>query len=379
MDINRYRLPGLERQFSRAPRDKAYCVILRTGEKPPGFLEESFEEIQELASAAAVRVLGSTRANVPHPSPSHFLREGKLTEVRDKAKTSGANILIFNVDLTPSQAAHIEVFAKIPVVDRTGLILEIFGRRARTKEGKLQVELAYLNYVLPRLGGLGNVMSRLGGGIGTRGPGEPELERDRRKVRTRIHRMKEELKQVEKHRKLIRSGRRRKNFISAAIVGYTNAGKSTLLNALTGASAYVEDKVFATLDPVARVETVNGNRNILFIDTVGFLKDLPHALVESFHATLEEVTEADILVHVLDVSNPRAEECRETVGKVLKEINAEGKPVVLALNKADLLNEDEKRRVPNLWPEGVLISARDKLGLNGLLEKLETALNFLFK
>jgi GTP-binding protein HflX len=338
------------------------------------FFEESYEEMKELVESDARSLVGVTQARIPHPSPSHFLRQGKLTEVRDRAREARADILIFNVDLTPVQARNIEAFTKMRSMDRTGLILDIFAQRAQTREGKLQVELARLNYMLPRLMGLGGVLSRLGGGIGTRGPGEPELESDRRKVRTRIQSVKGELDKVRKHRELLRAGRRKKNFVTVTLVGYTNAGKSTLLNALTGADAYVADKLFATLDPTTRMQSINGRRDILFVDTVGFIRDLPHTLVEAFRATLEEVGEADLLIHVLDVSHPHAADCKRAVEKVLEEIGAAAKPVVLALNKSDLLNEDEKRRVRNTWPEGVLISARERWGLPALLQRITQTL-----
>ena len=370
-NLNRFRLPGQEKKYSQEPRNKAFAVIVKT-KQGASFLEESLAEMRELVSAANVQWMGHVFANVPDPSPRYFLREGKLTEARNEAKRLGANVLIFNIELSPGQVSNIEVFAGIPAVDRTGLILEIFARRAKTKEGKLQVELAQLSYSLPRIGGLGVVMTRAGGGKGTRGGGgEQELERDRRKVRLRIQRVKEELKDVKQHRELIRAGRKRKRFFTAALVGYTNAGKSTLLNSLTGADSYVENKMFATLDPVARVESINGRDDVLFIDTVGFLRDLPHALVESFHATLEEVAEADVLIHVLDVSHSKAKSYKESVEKVLKEIGAGEKTTLLALNKADLLKDEEKRMLQSEWPDGVLISAKDKLGLNSLLAKLE--------
>jgi len=338
---------------------------------PKSFLDESLEEMHELTRSCAMNVLGSLQASIPHPSPSHFVREGKLTEIRDKAKEAGANVLIFNVDLTPVQARNIEQFSKLNAIDRTGLILEIFGRRAQTKEGKLQVELARLNYILPRLGGLGGVMSRLGGGIGTRGPGETELEKDKRKVRLRIKSVKDDLEDVRKHRALIRDGRKRKNFISVSLVGYTNAGKSTLLNSMTGAETFVQDALFATLDPKARMQSLNARKDILFIDTVGFLKNLPHSLIKSFHATLEEVTDADILIHVLDASNPKASEAKKAVEGVLQEIGASDKPMILALNKADLINDEIKFMITSQWPEGILISAKEKLGLRSLMAKIE--------
>lgn len=352
-------------------RSKAYLVILQTWQRSKTYLEESTEEMKELTRSCSVEVTGVSQAHLPHPSPSHFLREGKLEEVRDLAKAAGAKVLFFNVDLTPAQVRNIEKFTKLPAVDRTGLILDIFGRRAQTSEGKLQVELARLEYMLPRLGGLGVVFSRLGGGIGTRGPGETELETDRRKFRKRIQRVKEELKKVKKHRELLRAGRRRRNFTAVALVGYTNAGKSTLLNALTGASTYVEDKLFATLDTTTRVQTMNGRKDLLFIDTVGFLRELPHGLIRAFHATLEEVSEADVLVHVLDAALPNPQDTKAAVEKVLEEIGAVKKPVILALNKADLLSEEAQSRIQTEWPAAILVSAREKLGLRSLLARIE--------
>ena len=306
----------------KKPRDKAYLVIIRPDHKPKDYLQESYEEMRQLVEAALTRVLGASTQNLSHPSPSHFVREGKLEEIKTQAKTLGANVLIFNVNLTPAQARNIEKFTGIPAVDRSGLILDIFGRRAQSAEGKLQVELARLNYMLPRLGGLGVVLSRLGGGTGTSGPGETELETDRRKFRLRIQRVKKELEHVRKHRQLIRTGRKKRNFITAAIVGYTNAGKSTLLNTLTGSAAHVEDKVFATLDPKSQLRVLADGSRVLFVDTVGFIQDLPHGLVEAFHATLEEVAEADFLIHVLDIFSNKASLHKSTVEKVLEEIGA---------------------------------------------------------
>jgi len=372
LNLVRYRIPGLERRYTRLPLRSAYLVILQTRERSKTFFEETLGEMTELARASNFTVVGTSRGRIPHPSPRYFVREGKLTEIRDEAKKSGAHVLLFSVDLAPAQSIHIESFTDLPVLDRTGLILEIFGRRAKSKEGKLQVELAQLNYTLPHLSGLGTVMSRLGGGIGTRGPGEQELERDRRKIRKRIQQVKVEIERVREHRKRIRSGRKKKRFISIAIVGYTNAGKSTLLNALTGSKAVVEDKAFTTLDPITRVESLNGRQDILFIDTVGLLKNLPHKLVEAFRATLEEVQEADLLIHVLDVSSPHAEEAKKTVDQVLREMEVQDKPLILALNKADLLTEEQRKWAQNAWPEGMLITAKEGLGLNSFLLKLNS-------
>ncbi|MBI3314300.1 MAG: GTPase HflX [Candidatus Omnitrophica bacterium] len=356
------------------PRDKAYLVICHMFGKSRVSLDESLEEIRELTESAGGGVAGFTTANIPHPSPSHFLREGKLAEVRQKSLEAKANLLIFNVDLTPVQARNIETDCGIRAVDRTGLILDIFARRANSKAGKLQVELAQLQYLLPRLVGQGVIMSRLGGGIGTRGPGEQKLEVDRRKIRERIQHVKKDIEKLQKHRELLRAGRRRKKLIQVAIAGYTNVGKSTLLNALTGAGTYVEDKLFATLDPKTRKQSVNGRDDILFTDTVGFLRDLPHSLVKAFHATLEEVSEADCIIHVLDVSSPHAEEQKRAVEKVFEEIQADQKPILLVLNKADLLTPEERQRAQGLFPDGILISAQKSTGLDALFHKLELLL-----
>lgn len=356
-------------------KSKAFFVILQTWQRSKTYLDESLDEINELAASANVECSGFSQSKLRNPSSSHFLREGKLTEIQEEAKKKGANFLLFNVELTPAQARNIEKFTKLPVVDRTGLILEIFGRRAKTKEGQLQVELARLVYALPRVGGLGVVMSRIGGGTrGTRGPGETELEKDTRKIRKRIQMAKEQLEKVRQHRKLIRDGRKKRNFLTVALVGYTNAGKSTLLNTLTGADVYVKDQLFATLDPTARTQTINGRKDILFVDTVGFIRELPHTLVTSFRATLEEVTEADLLIHVLDVSNENTRDYKMAVEEVLKEIKAEENRCILVLNKADLLTDEDQRKIQSEWPQGILLSAKHGLGLNTLLAHIDESL-----
>lgn len=355
-------------------RERAFLVIVELPGGGPASLRESYEEIKELTLSAGGQVVGAVEARLDKPSPSHYIREGKLAEIRERIFREKAGLLIFNVDLTPVQARNIEEAVGVRAVDRTGLILDIFARRAQSREGKLQVEVAQLSYLLPRLVGHGVLLSRLGGGIGTRGPGEQKLEIDRRRLRERIARLKGELEKLGRHRSLVRKGRKRKDFFSVAIVGYTNAGKSTLLNALTGAQAFVEDKLFATLDPMTRLDERNGHRRILFTDTVGFLRDLPHGLIEAFKSTLEEVTEADVLIHVLDVTHPFQEEQKSSVKKVLEEIHAGGKPTVLALNKSDLVSPEEKRQIEIKYPEGVLISAKERTGLDSLYEKLELVL-----
>ncbi len=352
-------------------QNQAYLVILKTKTTGSFSVRECYEELKELAESALMRIVGTCQGQVISPSPGYFIREGKLAEIMGDAGQCGANVVVFNVDLSPSQAANIEKLMKLKVIDRTGLILRIFSRRAQTKAGKLQVELARLNYLLPRLKGLGTVLSRLGGGVGTRGPGEPELEWDRRKIRRRIEHITGELKKVRRHRELLRSGRRKKNLTTVAIVGYTNAGKSTLFNALTGAGTYVEDKLFATLDPLTRTVSVGSDDHVLLIDTVGFIRDLPHMLVDAFHATLEEVTEADFLIHVVDVSHSAAASWKAACEQVLKELGAFEKPTILVLNKADLLDGYQTQVVRGLWPRGIRISAKQEDGLHDLLSEIK--------
>ena len=353
------------------PKDNAFLVILQTSGKPRDFLKQSFEEIKQLTESAGGLVVGGLQAHLSHPSPSHFIRAGKLQEIREGCRQSQANVVIFNADLSPVQARNLEAVSGLRVVDRTGLILDIFARRAESHEGRLQVELAQLNYLMPRLIGKGVLLSRLGGGIGSRGPGEQKLEIDRRKIRMRIQRIKKDLEKLRRHRELLRASRRQKRLIQVALVGYTNAGKTTLLNALTGSNAYAADKLFATLDPRTRIQKIRGRSDVLFTDTVGFLKDLPHTLVEAFQATLEEVTHADLILHILDISSRNLEEEKETVESVLKEIKADQKKKILALNKADCLEKSDLEVIQGRFPEGVPISAKFGYGLKSLILKLE--------
>jgi GTP-binding protein HflX len=349
-------------------RDKVCLVIIKNYGKEPVDAREALEEMKELTASAHGIVVASLTASVPHPSPSHFIRGGKIEEIRDEIAKTEANVLIFSVDLTPVQARNLETECGVRIVDRTGLILDIFARRAVSSDGKLQVELAQMQYLLPRLLGLGVVLSRLGGGIGTRGPGEQMKEVDRRKIQRRIESVKAQLEKLRTHRAQIRNGRRQRGLKQVAIVGYTNAGKSTLLNALTKADAYVEDRLFATLDPKTRVYEDGNGPGILFTDTVGFIRDLPHGLVKAFHATLEEVLEADLILIVIDAASEHAAHHKRVVEEVLKELGAEASPKLLVLNKTDLLGDPEKVRTRDVFPEAVLISAAQKQGLRELIE-----------
>lgn len=351
-------------------RDQAFLVVALKKGAPKVRFEAELEELAELTRSAGGTVVGHVTAAVERPTPNFFISRGKVAEIRDKASRAGANLLIFNVNLNPVQGRNMERETGLRSVDRTGLIIDIFARRAQSRAGRLQVELAQLTYLLPRLVGRGVIMSRTGGGIGTRGPGEQKLEVDRRKIRDRIGRVKEELEKLKAHQSRIRNRRKKKDFPIVSLVGYTNAGKSTLLNALTGAQVFVEDKLFATLDPTTRVLRIPWKRSILLTDTVGFLNDLPHSLIEAFRATLDEVTEADLLVHVLDAASPACDEQFEAVRKVLEELGAHEKPTVLALNKADLLDEDERRQMLAKFPDGVFISAKQKLNLDPLIEAI---------
>ncbi len=351
-------------------RDKVCLVIIKDHGKDSPDPRSALEEMTELTESAQGTVVASLTANGAHPSPGHFIRKGKIEELREAIGKAGANVVIFSVDLTAVQARNLEADCGARIVDRTGLILDIFARRAVSSDGKLQVELAQMQYLLPRLLGLGVILSRLGGGIGTRGPGEQMREVDRRKIQRRIESIKGQLEKLRTHRAQMRQGRRQKGLKQVAIVGYTNAGKSTLLNALTGADAYVENRLFATLDPKTRIYEDGSGLSILFTDTVGFIRNLPHGLVKAFHATLEQVLDADLILVLVDAASDHVAEHKRVVEEVLKELGAEGKAKILALNKTDLLGEAEKARVQNAFPEAVLISAARKQGFQELVARI---------
>lgn len=318
-------------------RDKAILAAVDCGEYDA---ESSVRELEELAKTAGAEVLASIIQKRPAPEPATVLGEGKIDELKDLVQQLEADLVIFDCELTASRIRNIEEIVNVRVIDRTMLILDIFAGRAVTNEGKLQVELAQLKYRLPRLAGIGASMSRLGGGIGTRGPGETKLETDRRHIRSRINKLEENLKELEKRREFSRSRRKKDNVLTAAIVGYTNAGKSTLLNNLTGADVLAENKLFATLDLTSRGVELPDGRTVLVIDTVGLIRRLPHNLVEAFKSTLEEAASADIILHVCDISDSEAAEKSETTQQLLTELGCGGIPIVHVLNKCDLIENN---------------------------------------
>ncbi|HXI85389.1 MAG TPA: GTPase HflX [Verrucomicrobiae bacterium] len=326
-------------EIQEPSRESALLIGLERPGHDRWAVKDSLEELRELAVSAGAEVLDVISQKRDSPAAATFIGTGKVEELAAKCRDTGANLVIFDDDLSPAQGRNLsEILGlNVKVIDRTELILDIFAQRARTREGKIQVELAQLHYMLPRLAGLWTHLSRQRGGVGSRGPGEQQLEVDRRRVQEKIHRLEDALDEVRKNRRVERGGRQRLHWPLVSIIGYTNSGKSTLMNKLTGAGVLAEDKLFATLDPTARKLRLPNNQNILLSDTVGFLRKLPHHLIDSFKATLEEVVEADLLLHVVDASHPHAHEQIKAVEIVLKELDAWGKSTVVALNKIDKL------------------------------------------
>ena len=351
----------------RNPRARQRALVIAAGPD-----EADLAELRELLRTAGVAVAGELTQRRAKPDPDRYLGKGKLAELKRVAKEADANLIAVDDELSPRQERNLEQEAGVPVIDRTAIILDIFADHANSAEGKLQVELAQLEYNLARMRGLWTHLERLGGGIGTRGPGETQIETDRRLARDRIAALKRRLERTRATREVMRAERERAHLPTVALAGYTNAGKSTLLNALTGADAEVRDRLFHTLDPLTRTFEITG-RTYLLTDTVGFIRKLPHQLVEAFAATLEEALQADLILHVADASAPEEElvEMLSAVDDVLAEIGAAERPRLLALNKVDLLDEDHRRQLAFRHPRAVQVSAVTGEGLAELRGAIE--------
>ena len=367
--------------------DRALLVAAET----PGSLlpaEDSVQELAELARTAGAEVVGAMFQKLEHPNVATYIGSGKVEEVTSEAKRLAANVVIFDDELSPSQQRNLERALGVKVIDRTALILDIFATRAQTREGRAQVELAQIQYLLPRLAGQWSHLERMEGAIGTRGPGETQIETDRRLIRGRISKIRRDLEEVRTQRELYRRRRARNNMPVVALVGYTNAGKSTLMRALSGADVLAEDKLFATLDPITRRIALPSGETVLLTDTVGFIQKLPTQLVAAFRATLEELEEADLLLHVIDISHPNAFEQTQTVDKTLLDLGVAARPRLLALNKVDLLLTAEGERVADFDEaraavlgagapprDVVLVSASQRWGLDMLRQRIEDGLD----
>ncbi|HEY4416029.1 MAG TPA: GTPase HflX [Verrucomicrobiae bacterium] len=356
--------------------EKVFLIGVELKARGTADIRESLDELAELAQTAGAQIVGDGIQKMDSPTPATFIGKGKAEEFAKFCKAEGVDTVIFDDELTPAQTRNLEKIFNCRVQDRTALILDIFAQRARTREGKLQIELAQLEYLLPRLTRFWSHLSRQRGSTGSiGGEGESQLEADRRKISERIDRIQRDLELVRRQRETQRAGRQRSQWPLASIVGYTNAGKSTLLNALTGAAVLAEDKLFATLDPTTRRLRLPTNQNVLLTDTVGFIKKLPHGLVEAFKATLEEVVQADLLLHVVDTSHPQAEEHILAVNTVLAEIGAAEKPVLMIFNKIDQANgSGAVNRLREHFANAVAISARTGAGIPVLLAELGTQL-----
>jgi GTP-binding protein HflX len=374
---------GLEAEFRRefvaqqvdVDQDRVLIVGLMTDDSTKERFEDGLAEIGRLVETAGGEVLQTMRQKRSQPHPQTVVGAGKVQEIALIVQTLGANLIVFDRDLSPAQVRNLEAQTGIRVVDRTEVILDIFAQRAQSRAGKLQVELAQLEYLLPRLTGRGQAMSRLGGGIGTRGPGETKLETERRAIGRRITRLQQEVNQLQAHRSRMRQRRQQQEIPTVAVVGYTNAGKSTLLNTLTNAEVYTADQLFATLDPTTRrlpvPHAVTGeSMEILLTDTVGFIHELPPPLVDSFRATLEEVTEADALLHVVDLSHPAWQSHIRSVMSILSEMPVTPGPILVAFNKIDQVDSDTLALAQEEFPQGVFISASKRFGLETLRQKL---------
>lgn len=357
------------RTFDQADK-RERAILISASTKPKYELEESMDELMELALSSDVIVLDTIIQRLKEINPKYLLGEGKLKELIINAMDKGATLLIFDQDLSPSQMRAIAERTELKVIDRSQLILDIFARRAHSRDGKVQVELAQLKYTLPRLTGKGTAMSRLMGGIGGRGPGEMKLEIDRRRIRDRIARLEKELDLLSEARKQRRQKRIQKGIPIVSIIGYTNAGKSTLLNALTKSSTFVEDKMFATLDTSSRRLRFPEEREIIITDTVGFIRDLPKDLMAAFKATLEELEDADLLLHVVDISNPRYEQQISSVEGILAELGIKDKSKILVFNKIDKVSKEEAENIVSRY-NAIAISALNPKTFDPLLREIE--------
>nr|WP_199314634.1 MULTISPECIES: GTPase HflX [unclassified Desertifilum] len=374
---------GLEEEFRARyvaqqvdlDHDRVLVVGLKTDKISPQRFEDGLQEVSRLVETAGGDVLKVMRQKRSQPHPQTVVGAGKVQEIALAVQTIGANLVVFDRDLSPAQVRNIEVQTGVRVVDRTEVILDIFAQRAQSRAGKLQVELAQLEYSLPRLTGRGRAMSRLGGGIGTRGPGETKLETERRAIGQRIARLQQEVNQLQAHRSRLRQQRQHHEVPTVAVVGYTNAGKSTLLNALTNAEVYTADQLFATLDPTTRrlvvPHAVSGEPlALLLTDTVGFIHELPPPLIDAFRATLEEVTEADALLHLVDLSHPAWQSHIRSVMALLSQMPTTPGPALLAFNKIDCVDGDTLALAQEEYPQAVFVSAGERLGLETLRSKL---------
>jgi len=355
-------------------RERALLAALRLPKQRRFEVEESLDELGRLAESAGAEVVGRVTQERRAPTPKLYFGKGKVDELKASSERQAANLVISDDSLSPIQERNLGGSLGLKVIDRTALILDIFAQRARTMEGKLQVELAQLSYLLPRLVGQWKHLERLGGGIGTRGPGETQLESDRRMIRHRIQKIRGDLNRVRTHRRLLRDRRKASGLPVAALVGYTNAGKTTLLNQLTGAGHVAADQLFVTLDPTARLVSRAGHAPFILTDTVGFIRKLPHQLVAAFKATLEELEEADVLVHVVDASHPGLEEQMAAVDSLLTQLELTGRPSIVALNKVDRLDADVALEALVDRFDGVAISARTGKGVDRLLDRVAQTL-----
>ena len=362
----------MEATMEKTVIERAVLVGLNAGcfSEEETATEKSLDELEDLLETAGGFCTGKILQNRHTPDPHSFIGEGKALEVKMLVEATGSNMVVFDNELSPGNIRALEEIIGVTVLDRSALILDIFAQRARTREGRLQVELAQYKYLLPRLSGMGASLSRQGGGIGTRGPGETQLESDRRHIRERIDRLQDELEQVRKVRAVQRERRMKNSVPVVAIVGYTNAGKSTLLNQLTGADIPANNRLFDTLDTTSRQLKVSDNLDVILSDTVGFIAKLPHHLVNAFHATLEELEYADLLLHVIDASDPQLEQHIAVVNRLIAKLAKPETPVLKVYNKADRVYYDDIPRGKDI----VAISAKKGINMDGLLQAIETAL-----